>query len=109
MTLSSLDQVLVSDEFVADPYPVLRELQAEQPVYWSETIGGWLVTRFDDVMVTFRVTTHYSNEGRLGKATAYLPPEVRPKFAAPAWALFGMIRPPTLATFEVLSVVNFCP
>jgi len=82
VTLSSLDQVLVSDAFVADPYPVLRQLRAEQPVYWSESIGGWLVTRFDDVMVTFRITDHYSNEGRLGKAIAYLPPETRPRFAA---------------------------
>ncbi len=29
MTLSRLDEVLVSHEFVADPYPVLRQLREE--------------------------------------------------------------------------------
>ena len=82
MTLSALDRVLISDEFVADPYPVLRQLREEQPVYWCETIGAWLVTRFDDVMVTFRDVAQYSNEGRLGKATEYLPPDTRSRFAA---------------------------
>jgi len=40
VTLSALDRVLISDEFVADPYPVLRQLREEQPVYWCETIGA---------------------------------------------------------------------
>jgi cytochrome P450 len=81
VTVLTMDQVVVSDEFVADPYDVLRQLREEHPVYWSESIGGWLVTRFDDVMVTFR-DAPYSNEGRLGKATEYLPPDTRPRFAA---------------------------
>jgi hypothetical protein len=64
---------LVSPEFVADPYPDLRRLQSEAPIYWSDSIGGWLVTRYDDMMPTFRNTTEYSNEGRLGRAAAHLP------------------------------------
>jgi len=63
-----------------DPYPLLRELRERSPVHWSEVLGGWLLTRFDDVMVTFRDVDHYSNEGRLGKAVEYLPPDVRSGF-----------------------------
>jgi cytochrome P450 len=36
-------------EVLADPYPVLLHLQDEDPVHWSEILGGWVLTRFDDV------------------------------------------------------------
>ena len=82
-TLSeSIDLALVSDEFLRDPYPTLRRLQSEAPVYWSESVGAWIVTRYDDVVTTFRDVAHYSNEGRLGRAVEYLPPERRANFRA---------------------------
>jgi cytochrome P450 len=66
------DRYLVSPEFVANPYATLGRMQREAPVYWSDSIGGWIVTRYDDVMSTFRNTKEYSNEGRLGRAAAHL-------------------------------------
>src|SRR6266478_3679908 len=36
-------------EVLADPYPVLHHLQDEDPVHWSEILGGWVLTRYDDV------------------------------------------------------------
>ncbi len=36
-------------EILADPYPVLHHLQDEDPVHWSEILGGWVLTRYDDV------------------------------------------------------------
>ena len=36
-------------EVLADPYPVLRHLQDDDPVHWSEILGGWVLTRYDDV------------------------------------------------------------
>ena len=38
-----------STEFVADPYPALSRLRAEDPVHWSERLGAWVLTRYDDV------------------------------------------------------------
>src|SRR5690349_18737757 len=78
----SLDHELLSTAFARDPYPVLRRLRETDPVHWSEGIGGWLVTRYDDVMVTFRDVATYSNEGRLGKAVEYLPDDVRATFGS---------------------------
>ncbi len=78
----AIDATLISDEFLRDPYPTLRQLQEEAPVFWSESIGGWIVTRYDDVMVTFRDVAHFSNEGRLGRAVEYLPAEQRANFGA---------------------------
>jgi cytochrome P450 len=36
-------------EFVADPYPVLRRMQEEDPVHWSQRLKSWVITRYDDV------------------------------------------------------------
>lgn len=78
---SSLDDRLVSDEFLDDPYPLLRYLQQEEPVYWSESIGGWIITRFDDIVPTFRDVAHFSNYGRFAKVVEHFPAEIRAKFA----------------------------
>ena len=69
---AEFDQHLVSREFIANPYATLQRLQHEAPIYWSDSVGGWLVTRYDDIMPTFRNTSEYSNEGRLGRAAAHL-------------------------------------
>ena len=67
-----LDRHLVSKAFVADPYATLQRMREETPVYWSDSVGGWLITRYDDVMTTFKHTREYSNEGRLGRAAVHL-------------------------------------
>ena len=77
---ANFEELLVSPEFVANPYPLLAHLRQKEPVYWSDGIGGWLLTRYDDILISFKQTTHYSNENRLGKAVEYLPPERRAKF-----------------------------
>jgi pimeloyl-[acyl-carrier protein] synthase len=69
---AEFERYLVSPEFVADPYPTLQRMQREAPIYWSDSVGGWLVTRYDDIMPTFRNTREYSNEGRLGRAAGHL-------------------------------------
>lgn len=80
-SLSAIDEQLISDEFLDDPYPLLRKLQREDPVYWSESIGGWIVTRYDDIVPTFRDVAHFSNYGRFAKAVEYLSPEDRQRLA----------------------------
>jgi pimeloyl-[acyl-carrier protein] synthase len=35
---------------LADPYPLLGRLQAEDPVHWSPELGAWVITRYEDVM-----------------------------------------------------------
>jgi pimeloyl-[acyl-carrier protein] synthase len=76
----NFEELLGSPEFVANPYSLLHRLREEAPVYWSDGIGGWLLTKYDDILVSFKQTTHYSNENRLGKAVEYLPPEKRANF-----------------------------
>lgn len=79
---TSIEELLVTREFLADPYPLLHRLREEEPVYWSDAIGGWILTAYDDVVVSFKDTAHFSNENRLGKAVEYLSPEKRANFKA---------------------------
>jgi pimeloyl-[acyl-carrier protein] synthase len=84
MTRTSLppdfETELVSEDFVRDPYPLLRQVRELDPVHWSDAIGGWLLTRYDDILVSFKDTDRFSNENRLGKAVEYLPVERRARF-----------------------------
>ncbi len=34
---------------MADPYPAFERLREEDPVHWSESLGGWVLTRYADV------------------------------------------------------------
>ncbi len=36
------------------PYPMLARLQKDSPVFWSESLQGWVLTRYDDVANSFR-------------------------------------------------------
>ena len=41
--------MLTLEALERDPDPILRKLREEQPVAWSDSMGLWLVTRWDDV------------------------------------------------------------
>ncbi len=32
-----------------DPFPLFRALRVEDPVHWSQPLGGWVLTRYEDV------------------------------------------------------------
>jgi cytochrome P450 len=94
------------DQLDVDPYPVLAELRASDPVAWVPVLDGWLVTRRDlciEVMrddVTYTVDDpRFSTAQVVGPsmlsldgeehrrhrdpfAAALRPPEVRARFAA---------------------------
>ena len=76
------ERLLTAPEYLADPYPALQRLQEEAPIYWSDGVGGWVLTRYDDVLITFKDTTTFGNEGRLRQATAYLPHERQARYRA---------------------------
>jgi pimeloyl-[acyl-carrier protein] synthase len=59
-----LDQELLSDQFLADPYPTYRQLRVEAPVAWSESLHSWILTRYDDVMFALK-EPRLSNAGRM--------------------------------------------
>lgn len=45
---------LFSQAFLADPFPTLRRMRAENPVYWHPLLHGWVLTRYDDIQMVMR-------------------------------------------------------
>jgi len=107
------ESALVSPEFLQAPYPLLHQMREQEPVYWSDSIGGWILTRYDDIMATFKDTESFSNEGRLGKAVEYLPPEKRAKYKPfeDHYATKGLLHsdPPDHTRMRNVIVEDFTP
>lgn len=51
---------LRSEEFMRNPFPIWRRLRDEQPLFWDEPSGMWLLTRYDDVMTVLGDGSVYS-------------------------------------------------
>jgi cytochrome P450 PksS len=45
---------LTDPAFLEDPYPVYHRMRQQDPVHWSEALGHWVLTRYDDVLAATR-------------------------------------------------------
>ena len=79
MASIALDDFLDRPDFYFDPYPVYHELRASDPVHWSDIMGSWVLTRYDDVVATMRDPRRFSNAGRHALSLDRLPEHVRKK------------------------------
>jgi cytochrome P450 len=79
-TVADLGEVLLSPAFIEDPYAQLHQLRDTAPVLWSSAVGGWVLTRYDDVVVTFKDTDTFGNAGRMTRVLNHLEPASRAKF-----------------------------
>lgn len=61
--------------FVENPYPVYAALRARAPVHWSPLLGGWIVTRYDDVVAILKDGRRFSaaRSGAIAGALADAP------------------------------------
>jgi cytochrome P450 len=75
--LAGLDQHLVSPQFFDDPYPVYHRLRRENPVHWSDALGGWVLTRYADVLAILRDPRRFSSAGRVTYLLEQLPGQAR--------------------------------
>lgn len=76
---ADLGEVLLSPAFIKDPYAKLHELRDTAPVLWSSAVGGWVLTRYDDVVVTFKDTETFGNAGRMTRVLKHLEPASQAK------------------------------
>jgi cytochrome P450 len=60
---SALDAHLTTAAFTDEPYESYRELRATAPALYSDALGGWLVTRYEDVRAALHDYAHLSNFG----------------------------------------------
>lgn len=47
---------------MGDPFPVYEELRREEPVMFDESIGYFVITRYDDIKAVFADWEHFSSE-----------------------------------------------
>lgn len=59
-----------------DPFDVLALARREQPVFYSEQLGLWVVTRYDDVLAVLKDHRTFSSVGALRSSSTPHPPEV---------------------------------
>jgi len=50
------------EQLEGDPYPIYKQLRAEEPVCFVESVGLWLVTRWDDVQQVDKSPDVFSGE-----------------------------------------------
>ncbi|WP_329519937.1 cytochrome P450 [Spirillospora sp. NBC_01491] len=71
-----MDFDITADWYITDPYPFLRRLREEQPVFWSPHLRAWVITRYEDVRDAYRDPRSFSSVGAL-TMNRMLAPEVR--------------------------------
>jgi cytochrome P450 len=81
-----------NDEFRCDPFPVFARLRRQDPVHWSDIVGGWVLTRYADVVATLRDPGLSSD--RITPFFDGLQPEQRPAMeqlvtSLRSWAVFS--------------------
>lgn len=60
-----LQQAFSDGTYYSNPYPLFAQLRQEAPIFYSDQLGGWVVTRYDDVSEILHNHTDYSSKGRV--------------------------------------------
>jgi cytochrome P450 len=95
----------------ADPYPALARARDEQPVFYSEEFGFWVVTRYADVNRIFGEPIAYSSASVLAPRMAR-PPQIDAEFGDRQLNLHNqlvMTDPPAHTRLKKLMSPAFMP
>ena len=68
------DTELLTPAYLADPYQYYRALREREPVYWSDRLNAWVLTRYDDVLSALRNPLLISGQ-RVQSYADSLPPD----------------------------------
>jgi cytochrome P450 len=69
---------LFGPRMLADPYPYYARLRSSDPVHWADQLGGWVLTRYADVMTVLRSPD--ASAERTAVARQRLGPEFQSQF-----------------------------
>jgi cytochrome P450 len=114
----SLDYRPEDPAFLADPFPLFRRLQDEDPCHWSPRLKAWVLTRYDDVRGV--LLDGQMSSDRLRPFFAALPPPEAERIAdivryLSLWMVFrdppehGRLRRLTSKVFHVKSMHGMRP
>jgi cytochrome P450 len=72
-----LKQAFEDGSYFSSPFSLFAELRKTDPVFFSQTLGGWVVTRYQDVSNILHNHEDYSSKGRVLHLINKLDPEVQ--------------------------------
>lgn len=74
-----LSENLKNGEFFKNPYPFFAKYREVEPVFYSETLGGWVLLKYSDIDMVLRDHDTYSSKGRVLFLLNKLDPAVQEK------------------------------
>lgn len=108
---SAVSDDLMASEVIRDPHSYYRRLREADPVHWNEKWGGWILTRYRDVVPVLRDAKRFSSD-RMG----YLARELTEKEREPIAPIFDVLSrwmvfsdPPLHTQLRVLLNRKFTP
>jgi cytochrome P450 len=106
-----LSDDLMAPEVIHDPHTYYRRLREADPVHWNEKWGGWILSRYEDVVPALRDAKRFSSD-RMGYLARELTQEEREPIAPifdvlSRWMVFS--DPPLHTQLRVLLNRKFTP
>ncbi|MFQ5944845.1 MAG: cytochrome P450 [Candidatus Methylomirabilales bacterium] len=109
--MSEISDDLMAPEVIADPHTYYRQLREADPIHWNDRWGGWVLTRYDDVVKVLRDPVRFSSD-----RMAYLARELseeQQKLYAPIFEVlsrwFVFADPPFHTRLRILLNKQFTP
>ncbi|SRR6266568_1417529 len=100
-----LETAIASPEYLVDPHRINHRLRAEEPVHWSSTWDGWLVSRYADAKAVLDRHSQFSSGSQVTKRLEYLlrdlPDEARASLMK-FWGFQGLFQsdPPSYLRYR---------
>lgn len=72
-----LKSAISDGTYFSNPFPLFKELRKSAPVFYSSTLGGWIITRYSDVSEILHNHEDYSSKGRVLHLLNKLEPSIQ--------------------------------
>jgi cytochrome P450 len=108
-TQLSLAQLL-TPEYLANPYALYSQLRTQEPVFWDEQAGAWVLTQYSDAVSALRDPRLSAERMTIG--TDWIPEELMETLAPPVRALTRQmlfLDPPDHTRLRGLAAKAFTP
>lgn len=56
-----------------DPYPIYKQARAEEPVFYSPVLGGYVLTRYEDILAALKDPARFSSADNLKPIVEFTP------------------------------------
>lgn len=74
-----ISESLSNKSYFSNPYPLFETLRRESPIFYSKIIGGWVLTKHEDVDSVLRNSEVFSSKGRITHLLNQLDPDLQPE------------------------------